>query len=191
MKPVPVMMLLALTIPAAVAWTSANRPENSPLTVAVVDLGKLIKANPDYLSAESQIDEWRESQQAQLDTETKELESRRAELDSYRPGTEEFEQLLEDLEVMKFLLDRRVSLLNDQLDKRRAAALAAGYKTVESAVEQVRQERGIGIVMQYNPNAIAGMKREIVAAEIVPRAVLAFSDQLDITEAVLSILKGQ
>lgn len=192
MKPNIWVLWTVLGLPLAAALGSrATTDDTGGLNVAVVDVGRLIKEHKRYFEDEQGIETWRAGMQSQLDEGTTELEGLRAEIETFRPGTNEFRELLDRLEMGEFRLKRQLDRLNEELTSRRAQALADAYQRVADACAALRAERGLDVVFQCNPHPVSGPSRDVVAADIVPRNVVTWSDQLDITEDVLSILNAE
>jgi Skp family chaperone for outer membrane proteins len=182
------LVLALLMVPAAAAWNGTRPPLETTSRVAVVDLIRLIQEHNEALADQQKIEAWLQQMQDLYDSQEKELETLRDELEQFRPGSDEFRQAREDLQVQGFRLEIRRKELPQELDEMISQALTRAYQRAIAACEQYREQSDIDVVHQLHSAPLTGRNKDELLGGIVLRATVAHRPQLDITDAVLTIL---
>jgi len=184
--------LTAIAIPVAALLGSAAPARREGPTVAVVDLVRLIVSNRWAVDENKKNEEWFRQKSAELEALRNDgpdaMSKLRARLDALQPGSDEYVETELQLRRLGEQPKALQLVYENALDARVAQIFAQSYGRVARAIDAYAKERQIDLVLQYRSEAVPATSRAEVVGEIVRRTVVAWSSELDITEAVLTIL---
>jgi len=185
-----------LTLGAVLAWAGsvitrdAPPPQALAPRVGVLDLALALRNDPLGKAAAEELELWMASQQQVIDTHDENILELEADIEDYRPGSDEYIQRAEALMLEKYRLELTVERMNVELKVRQAKDFKESYSRVRVAAEEVRKNHGLEIVVQVNPNPLGGRTSGDVISEMIARSTLAYDEQVDITSQVINILKS-
>ncbi len=166
---------------------AASRTVEGP-RIAVVDLSRLVSQHRDSKEAIHLIDQWFTTNKSLMDERLKGYKANVAELDSYKPGSDEFMTKTRALRIQKASLEAEQEALQDEYERRVGRSLADAHAHVVAACNTYLESRDLDAVFQFNSNPVPGATRGEVIPEIVVRTLVAHRKTIDATDAVLAIL---
>jgi Skp family chaperone for outer membrane proteins len=173
---------------AAVAFVSvAFRPADGP-RIAVVDMSKLISQNHQSQAEQALIKDWKDASEKLLDKLDKDFKTSQGALDQFKPGSDDYRKKQMELEVENFKLKQQAKALNDELNSRVSASLVDAHARVTKACKEYLAAHDLDVILQYTSTPVGGASPNEVYPDIVVRAVVAYRDALDVTDAVLALL---
>ena len=186
MKFLPLLALFA--IPTGIVGSSAQ-PATS--CVATVDMGRLMSEHKEYLEDRKAVDLWQQEMRGMFEKKAADLMQLQEDLMQWEPDSDRYAEGVNDVEMERFHLDLMQKQVAREFDKKIVKSLSGAHQRAVAAVEEYREANGIELVIQHNSEPVRGRNGEEVVGEILLRSVVAFSPQLDITEAVLTILNDK
>ncbi len=184
------MSLLNVLAAGMLMSTMAQQGGAAP-RVAVVNLAQVFDRYLMVHDLEQMFEERRNNVTAQAQKKRDDLNTQRAALEQFKPGspdyTEREEQLGKDEFQFQWWLERQERVLKEE----HKAWLISIYRQVEAAVAAISQSEGIDLVLTYNdldtnaPDSIAFRQ------QILLRPVIYANGRVNLTNAVIESLDSQ
>jgi Skp family chaperone for outer membrane proteins len=180
--------VVALQQPAVA--TSAMQPAGS--SVGVVDFDALMGRSDYAKSLQTQLNESRQSAQEQLQAQANQLQEEIRQIDAnLERGTDQYREKRTELIIRQAELEARRQLAQAQAIEAARDANIELFSFVEQAVQQVAQERGLGVVLRKNlrglpedTNLLRGVELNDLETLIRGQTVLYVDPSIDITGEV-------
>jgi len=180
----------------AVAWLV---PEGvaGDLKVGVVDLVKVTNNYERTKDASADLQVEQANLKSETEPKVKELEELRLKRDGFNKGSEEWEEL--DDQILKKQLELRnwVALKRFKIERRHRDVLLDMYRSISDVVRRVAEQKGLDLVFtqaflappQIDVEESKGL--EDLKERIIRQRVLYPTDATDLTEDVLKILNAE
>ena len=164
--------------PAAAAPTGTN--------VAVIDIAYVFKNHNRFNAAMNDIKKDIEDFEAFVRNEQKNFNAMREQLQTFKPGTQEYKQKEESMAQVQSDLQVKIGLKRKEFLEQEARVYYRVYREIEQSVGLFAQRNRIGLVLRFNGD---DMKEDDRASVLqgVNRAVV-YQQNLDVTEFILGDL---
>lgn len=182
-------VLAALVLPHALAQPGAMA---SPTRVAVCDVVSIFRDYDKARNIISDLEAKRDSIMQEDQQRQQQMENLRMELESYRPGSQQFIETRNEME--RLAVDRKAYLeyqqavtLREHHERTREI-----YDEIIRKVRQVAEQSGYDLVLFRSQNVMPPTQSTgQLLEEIERRQVLYSSDRVDITQVVLDALNAE
>lgn len=178
--------VIAGALVVAALGLAARRVE--PQRIAVVDISRLVAEHKKSREEQKLIDEWKVAKQQQLDDMQQRLKDKIAEIEQFKPDSDEARRRTRELKVEKYAYESEANSLGEEAERRIARSLCESHARVAAACKVYLETSDLDVILQYAPSPVEGTKRSEVIPEIVVRTVVAYKKPIDATNAVLEIL---
>ncbi len=195
MRVLSLVVTFVLGLLASSAWAQGQQqPASSPsqISVAVVDVGHILKNHPTMKSEieaiEGQMKAADEQMTAKRDAILKKMEELRV---TYEEGTPEYEREEKIIAEQDTTFRLEIVKMRKEFDKSRAGVLYRVYADIQNLVKYASQQMGIQVVVRVNGTREENLdtsKPETVQL-IMSQEVLHFNPRVDLTDWVLNGLK--
>lgn len=175
------VLILALALAAPLAAATADPPRMAVLRLEdAFNASKLFTTFTDRLKKE----------QAEAQASVKELEEKLQQLENslqaLPAGSDRLPRLQEEFETTKLKRELFVKRIRGDLERKHVAAIKDSYKVLRGWLKDFCKERGIRLVLQAPDPNLAAQTTFDVNMQLGMQSVLAFDEQLDITDAFLA-----
>ena len=192
---IPVLcMLLAVFVWQAGANNASNaRPPAQPTAVATVDIVTIFDQLDELKSLETELENRKNSRQAQLDEVKNQLRTISADLETLKNGTDEYKEKVREAMEMQAVIQARGEALNQILSIDRGAMTRDLYTKVSDAVNRIAEREGYDIVL-FDDSTFTVPENapyQDVFRSIITKSVLYRHDGVDITSQVVSLLNSE
>jgi len=176
---------LAVAILATVAGSTAVAQEEgeSAGLVAVLDVARVFKENPEFDTAMKAIRQEADGLKAQITQQQETIKGEAQQLGQYEPGSAERNEIEATLEQKQTALRTRARQAEADLLNREAGVYFSTYEKMQSVVGQIAGQHGISLVLRFDSQEVDPTNRaEVIKG--VNRAVV-FHRRLDLTNLVI------
>ncbi len=187
---------LCVALVTAAAWLVPAGALGA-LKVGVVDLVEVTNNYERTKDASADLQVEQANLQAETDPKIKEIEELRLKRDGFNRGTEEWENLNDQILQKQLELRNWVAMQRFRIERRHRDVLLDMYHNITKIVSQVAKKQDIDLVFteaflepaQIDVEASEGL--EDLKKRIIGQRVLYPTDATDLTEQVLKILNAQ
>ncbi|MBL8754500.1 MAG: OmpH family outer membrane protein [Planctomycetes bacterium] len=183
--------------PAAVeAAAKAPQVQNQVPTVGVVNLDRAIDTYPRWVKLKADLEGMQKTFDDRLTQMSKSLKELKATIDAEAADSEG--KRIKELQYGLMLQEQKgqADILRDQLELEFARAQVVVYEDLETAIQKVARQKGLGLVLrQYEPMPPAGDPTKLSPrsvqkriAEFERRGVWYAAESVDITADVIKVL---
>jgi Skp family chaperone for outer membrane proteins len=176
---------LAVAVLATVAGSTAVAQEEGEAAglVAVLDVARVFKENPEFDTAMKTIRQEADGLKAQITQQQEAIKAEAQQLGQYEPGSAERNEMEATLEQKQAALRTRARQAEADLLNREAGVYFATYQQMQSVVGQIAGQHGISLVLRFDSEEIDPANRaEVIKG--VNRPVV-FHRRLDLTNLVI------
>jgi Skp family chaperone for outer membrane proteins len=175
---------LAITILATVAGSTAVAQEGeSAGLVAVLDVARVFKENPEFDSAMKSIRQEADGLKAQITQQQQAIKSEAQQLGQYEAGSAERNQMEATLEQKQTALRTQARQAEADLLTREAGVYYTTYQQMQSVVSEIANQHGISLVLRFDSSEIDKTNRPEVIKGVNRQVV--FHRRLDLTNLVI------
>ena len=175
---------LVVAVLATVAGSTAVAQEGeSAGLVAVLDVARVFKENPEFDTAMKTIRQEADGLKAQITQQQEAIKAEAQQLGQYEPGSAERNEMEATLEQKQTALRTRARQAEADLLNREAGVYFATYQQMQSVVGQIAGQHGISLVLRFDSEEIDPANRAQVIKG-VNRPVV-FHRRLDLTNLVI------
>jgi len=187
---------LCVVLVTAAAWLVPTGAYGA-LKVGVVDLVKVTNNYERTKDASADLQVEQANLKAETEPKVKELEELRLKRDGFNKGTEEWEQLNDQMLKKNLELRNWVSLERYRIERRHRDVLLDMYRHITEVVERVAKKQALDLVFtqafleppQIDVDESKGL--EDLKKRIIGQRVLYPTNAADLTEDVLKILNAE
>jgi len=176
---------LAVAVLATVAGSTAVAQEEggSAGLVAVLDVARVFKENPEFAKAMEGVRGEAEALKRQITQQQEAIKAEAQQLGQYEPGSAERNQMEATLEQKQTALRTQARQAEADLLKREASIYFATYEKMQSVVGEIAGQHGISLVLRFDSQEIDPTNRaEVIKG--VNRAIV-FHRRSDLTSLVI------
>ena len=176
---------LAIAVLATVAGSTAVAQEEgeSAGLVAVLDVARVFKENPEFDTSMKGIRQEADGLKAQITQQQEAIKAEAQQLGQYEPGSAERNQMEATLEQKQTALRTRARQAEADLLNREAGVYYATYEQMQSVVGEIASQHGISLVLRFDSQEVDPTNRaEVIKG--VNRPVV-FHRRLDLTNLVI------
>lgn len=192
----PFALALAALIVSVGAWRAGANSAMStarPVTVATVDLERVINNLNELSDRQQELDSFVANLKAQVEAMDKELRDGQSALRILPPESEDFERKLVEVRRLTAKLEIEGRLTTTLIDERKGAIYADLFRKINDAASRLAKQGGYDLVLC---NDSAGeVPRAPTEAQIrgmiVSRRLLHAGDSFDITEDLVQMMNNE
>ena len=176
---------LAIAVLATVAGSTAVAQEEGEAAglVAVLDVARVFKENPEFDTAMKTIRQEAGGLKAQITQQQEAIKAEAQQLGQYEPGSAERNEMEATLEQKQTALRTRARQAEADLLNREAGVYFTTYQQMQSIVGEIAGQHGISLVLRFDSEEIDPANRaEVIKG--VNRPVV-FHRRLDLTNLVI------
>lgn len=176
---------LAVAVLATVAGSTAVAQEEgeSAGLVAVLDVARVFKENPEFDTAMKSIRQEADGLKGQITQQQEAIKAEAQKLGQYEPGSAERNQMEATLEQKQTALRTQARQAEADLLTREAGVYFTTYEKMKSVVGEIAGQHGISLVLRFDSQEIDSTDRNSVIKG-VNRPVV-FHRRLDLTNLVI------
>ena len=179
---------LAVAILATVAGSTAVAQEEgeSAGLVAVLDVARVFKENPQFDSAMKAIRQEADGLKSQITQQQEAIKAEAQQLGQYEAGSAERNQLEATLEQKQTALRTQARQAEADLLNREAGVYFTTYEKMQSVVGEIASQHGISLVLRFDSQEVDPTNRaEVIKG--VNRPVV-YHRRLDLTNLVIQTM---
>jgi Skp family chaperone for outer membrane proteins len=151
--------------------------------VAVLDVARVFKENPEFDTSMKSIRQEADGLKAQITQQQETIKAEAQQLGQYEPGSAERNQMEATLEQKQTALRTRARQAEADLLNREAGVYFATYTQMQSVVGEIAGQHGISLVLRFDSQEVDPTNRaEVIKG--VNRPVV-FHRRLDLTNMVI------
>lgn len=141
----------------------ASSPEETPIRVGIVDLGKVRQNSTAMASVARQISQYREEFQKDIQAEEASLREANQELARQQTiiSPEAFEEARQQFEQRVADVQRKVQQRKQALEAAQENALRQMHQTLNLAIAEIAKERGLTLIMRRDQTIMSATSLEI------------------------------
>lgn len=177
--------LAVALVPSAYAQSPASANAQK-FGVAVIDINYVFKNHQKFRAAMDGMKGDFTAVDAELKGEQQKIVDAEQQLQTFKPGSPEFEQLDGQLLQMKAALQIQVTQKRKSLVEQEAKIYYETYVEVSKAIEYYAQRQGLGLVLRFNGDEADPNNRDSILRAI--NKAVHYQNQVDITPDVLALL---
>ena len=188
-----VAVLCSLGFATRPAWsqTGAAAPPTSPpaasgSATAVIDIPYIFKNHARFKAQINDIKTDIDGYKEFVDAEQNKIRKEREKLDQFKPGTQEYKQVEENVARMGVELQLAGAKRQKDFMEREAMIYYNAYREVETAVSEFAARSGISLVLRYSAEPMDPTKKETIMQGI--NRIVVYQNRLDITQYIIDRL---
>jgi Skp family chaperone for outer membrane proteins len=187
---------LTAVLTATVAWVglaggpaAAQQPPRAqgPTTIALVDVGYVLRKHPRLKAQRDEIRADIERTQADFKQKSEALNKKIEHLQEFRPGTQDYKALEEEIVNEKAKFQGAVTLQKRDFTVREAKIMYNAYQEIAQEVQYYATANNIGLVINFEGDRINPENPDDILRGI-SRQVLFYTPDIDITPIILKRL---
>jgi len=164
----------------------AQQTNNSGGVVAILDVAKVFKENPNFGTKMKEIKAEADALKARIQQQQEEIRKEAAGLEQYNVGTPDRNNLEASLEQRQAALRTQARQAETDLLNREAGIYYDTYTKMQSVVTSLANQYGISLVMRFDSAPISRDNRpEVIQA--VNRTIV-YHHKVDLTEMVIQAM---
>lgn len=176
---------------AATAQQPYNFGANAPkYGIAVVDISFLFQQYPKYTQAMEGLKAELAAAEKSLTTTRDAILNREKQRDTYKPGSDQYKALDEQIAREKADFSIKASTLRRDIQEKESKVLFSTYQDISAAISSYARSNNIGLVLRFVGDQVdPEQQKDIMRAVTQP---IVFQNNIDITPHVRDLLlKGQ
>jgi outer membrane protein len=178
-----VAILASLYVAADV---EAQRPAAGPApAIGIVDISYIFKHHQRFQGQMEQMKKDAEDTKNAITKERDRITKLMEQLKDYKPGTEQYKKLEEDITHMQSDFNAKAALQQKDFMERESQVYLSVYKEVADAVRYQAERRGMTLVLRFNGDPVEPGSRESILRDI-NKPIVHYTREADITPDVLS-----
>jgi Skp family chaperone for outer membrane proteins len=177
---------IAIGLGIAALVAAAAFPDR-PAKVATVDIERIFKQIDEQKSVEAEVKRLGERMAAEKDRLSRELQDLNAELESYKPGSQPYNETLQKVEGAIGAMSAQDQFGQLKVEAERANAMRTMYAHIRDATAAVAKEAGIDYVLVNDsipPIEPSGFVK--TTQQLAMRRVMYAAADMDITDTVIA-----
>lgn len=175
---------LAVAVLATVAGSTAVAQDGeSAGVVAVLDVARVFKENPEFDTSMKKIRQEADGLKAQITQQQQAIKAEAQQLAQYEAGSAERNQMEATLEQKQTALRTQARQAEAELLNREAGIYFETYQRMQGVLSEIASQHGISLVLRFDSQEIDRANREAVIKG-VNRPVV-FHRRLDLTNLVI------
>lgn len=186
---VAVLCSLGFATRPALSQTGAAAPPTpsaSGSTTAVIDIPYIFKNHARFKAQINDIKTDIDGYKEFVDTEQNKIRKEREKLDQFKPGTQEYKQVEENVARLGVELQLAGTKRQKDFMEREALIYYNAYREVETAVAEFAARSGISLVLRYSAEPMDPTKKETIMQGI--NRIVVYQNRLDITQFIIDRL---
>ena len=180
-------MLFAATV-SLVAILPAQAQQAGASPVAVCDIAKVFAEYQRAKDLTKRLNDKKGELENEDGRRKNALEALQAELEGFRPGSEQHTKTMEKMEQV--IVEREVWMKVEQgaLLRQNATLTKEMYEELRTALAELAQQRGIVQILQLESGELGGRNPQEMMAQMINKKVLYSSPTIDLTDTILQKL---
>ena len=181
-----IAIVLGIYAVPAIAQQQAAAPQSPPYFVAVIDVAQVIRQHPEFMQRQATLKAQIDQAEATFQQRQEAIANKQRSLEAspHRPGSTEYQQLLDGIasDVADFERDARTQQRRFALDNSRI--MYDTYQDIKATISRYATARGIAQVTDVREFEVNPVDPATVAEDMDQRLVW-FNPSLNITRAII------